>query len=186
MPWRLDRETSGAMLFVKDAALGRDLQRAVAARRVTKTYHAILVGGLADETEVDGAIAKHPDSRVLMRRGVVAEGRPARTRFVPLAGGGGYTLARVEPATGRMHQIRVHAAQIGHAVVGDKIYGPDEELYLEFLRDGFTARLAEQLKMNRQALHCSRVEFPALGHCFEAPMADDMAAFCRDHGLAQS
>lgn len=178
MPFRLDRETSGVVLFAKDGATGRELQAAVARRRVSKTYYAVLSGNMTEPIEVDGPIGKHPDSRVLMRRGVVPGGKEARTLFLPVSRSNGFTLARVEPATGRMHQIRVHAAHAGHPIVGDKIYGPDENLYIEFLKTGYTPLLAEKLLLNRQALHCSDVVFEDLGLSFHAPIPGDMLALC--------
>ena len=57
--------------------------------------------------------------------------------------------------TGRKHQIRAHALWLGHAVVGDKLYGPDERLYLEFAQHGWTERHAALLPLSRQALHCA-------------------------------
>jgi 23S rRNA pseudouridine1911/1915/1917 synthase len=61
------------------------------------------------------------------------------TLFEPLALGRGFTLARVTTETGRKHQIRAHAQWLGHSIVGDKIYGPDARLYLDFIDDGWTA-----------------------------------------------
>ena len=108
-------------------------------------------------------------------------GYPAETRFDVLEARGGFTLARVTPLTGRLHQIRVHAAWLGAPLAGDKLYGPDSTLFLEFVERGFTDRLAAALAHPRQALHASRLEFdlaegPLL---LDAPLADDLAGFCR-------
>lgn len=96
------------------------------------------------------------------------------------AGSRGFTLARVLPRTGRKHQIRAHAAHIGHAVAGDKIYGPDETLFLEFIEQGWTERMARQLPIQRQALHLARLDFVLEGAStslhFEAPLSRDMLA----------
>jgi 23S rRNA pseudouridine1911/1915/1917 synthase len=185
MPFRLDRETSGVVVFAKDAATGSLLQRAVERRGVSKTYIAILDGEMLAPCTVDAAIGSHPASAIHIRRGVVEGGQHAVTHFTPLAHGGGYTLARVRPETGRLHQIRVHAAHISHPVAGDKIYGPDESLFLDFIEQGFSAELARRLPLRRQALHCSEARFHAgRGFAedlvFRASLAADMAAFCRE------
>ena len=69
-----------------------------------------------------------------------------------------FTLLRAIPKTGRTHQIRVHLASLGHPVVGDKIYGPNEHLYLEFIETGWTAKLERQLLLPRHALHSAKLE----------------------------
>ena len=100
-----------------------------------------------------------------------------------MARGGGYTLARVEPRTGRLHQIRVHAAWMGHPVTGDKLYGPDPTLMSEFIREGFSERM-KALPIARQALHAGEIEFP--DERFTAELPADMAAFARDRmGLGE-
>lgn len=185
MPFRLDRETSGIVLFAKDRETAGRMQRAVEGRRVRKIYHAILQGEISAPVEVDAPLGAHPASVLSMRQAVVEGGRPALTHFQPLAAAAGYTLVEVRPATGRMHQIRVHAAHIGHPVAGDKIYGPDERYYLEFIQTGMTPLLREALGFERQALHCSTVSFRETdawpeGLQFHAPLAPDMLQFLRD------
>lgn len=85
------------------------------------------------------------------------------TIFRPLSpsrrGGRGFTLCEVSLLTGRKHQIRAHAQWLGHSVAGDKIYGPDETLYLDFVERGFTPEMAEILPIKRQALHAAAMDF---------------------------
>ena len=69
------------------------------------------------------------------------------------------TLVRARPLTGRTHQIRVHLAHAGFPVVGDKIYGPREEAYLEFIETGWTPKLARELILPRHALHACALGF---------------------------
>ena len=120
-----------------------------------------------------------------MKSAVCADGQPSATRFEPLARGDGFTLARVTTETGRKHQIRAHAQWLGHAIVGDKIYGPDARLYLDFIDRGWTERLQEKLLLPRQALHCSEIELrtPGFPAVFYAPMPPDMTGFCARHRL---
>ena len=83
-----------------------------------------------------------------------------------------------------MHQIRVHAQWLGFPIVGDKVYGPDDKLYVRFIEQGFTPDMEQQLLLPRQALHASRLDFlTSPVQTFEAPLAADLADFCRKHQL---
>jgi 23S rRNA pseudouridine1911/1915/1917 synthase len=88
---------------------------------------------------------------------------------------GGYTLARIEPRTGRLHQIRVHAEWFGHPIAGDKIYGPDETLFLDFIAYGWTERHAALLPLDRHALHASEWQYESeeFSLRFAAPLPVD-------------
>ena len=185
MPSRLDRETSGVVIFAKHAAKASQLQKAIQMRAVNKSYFAVLCGEMHEAVVVDQPIGLHGASPVYTRRAVQADGQAAETEFVPVSVAGGYTLACVAPHTGRMHQIRVHAQWLGFPIVGDKIYGGDDTLYLQFIEHGFTAALEQKLLLPRQALHAARLEFQLEGgvEIFEAPLAGDLVEFCREHQL---
>lgn len=159
LPSRLDRETSGVVVVCLTQEAGSLLQRAAAARRVSKTYMALLEGVLDRSVDVDAPIGPAINSAVLVKRATGCGGQAARTRFMPVSTDGRWTLARIIPETGRLHQIRVHAASIGHPVVADKIYGSDESLYVEFAKHGWTPRLAASLPFRRHALHAAEIEF---------------------------
>lgn len=184
MPSRLDRETSGAVVLVRRRELASAMQRAIQSGQARKSYLAVLEGMLEQETLTELPIGRAEGSHVFLKQGVRADGYPARTRFFPLEHRGGKTLARIEPETGRLHQIRVHAAAIGHPVCGDKLYGPDETLFLEFLRHGFTERHRRILGAERQMLHAERITFalPCGTVSFHAPPAADLEAFWRRAG----
>jgi 23S rRNA pseudouridine1911/1915/1917 synthase len=183
MIYRLDRETSGVMVFAKNSVAASRLQRAVEGRRVKKFYFAILCGELTDRVVVDEPIGRDLSSPIVARQTVVRgpEGRAAMTEFIPLRAGGGFTLALVRPRTGRQHQIRVHASHIGHALVGDKMYGPNPMLFLEFIENGFTEVMERQLLLTRHALHAVEMFFDPGegGRAFRAPLTEDLAEFAR-------
>lgn len=187
--FRLDRETSGIVVLAKDPRTAGRLQSAMAERRVGKTYFAILAGRLDTAVTVQRPLGDDVSSPVFTKSAVVGEGqgRPAETCFEPVAvsHSNGYTLVRVVPATGRKHQIRAHAHWLGHPLVGDKIYGPDARLYLEFIAGGWTPALALRLLLPRQALHCAAIDFTPAGlpWRFAAPLPADLAEFCREQGI---
>jgi 23S rRNA pseudouridine1911/1915/1917 synthase len=165
-------------------------------RRYEKTYLAILCGGLPGPVTVNQPLGDDYDSPVTIKSrvlpapetpGLAAQAsQPAVTHFEPLARGGGFTLARARTETGRKHQIRAHAQWLGHPLVGDKIYGPDARLFLEFIETGWTPALAARLLLPRQALHCEKIDLRAAGvaRVFTAPLPADMAGFLRGAGMA--
>ena len=184
--FRLDRETSGVVVLAKDSVMAARLQKAMQRRLLGKVYLAILTGELTQPVTVDQPLGPDPASCVTIRSTVVAAGSPgaqtAVTHFTPLAAGGGFTLVRVGLETGRKHQIRAHALWLGHSVVGDKLYGPDERLYLEFAQRGWTERHAQLLPLSRQALHCAEIDLRRAQepHVFRAALADELQRFCRE------
>lgn len=89
-----------------------------------------------------------------------------------------FSIIRAIPRTGRTHQIRVHLASIGYPIVGDKIYGPDEQLYLRFIETGWTKELERQLLLPRHALHATRLAIEG-EHEWNSALPVDLAEFCR-------
>lgn len=174
---RLDRDTSGLMVAAKTDRAHRALSDALRERRVKRVYLAALWGMLAEErVVVDRPVGRHPRDRT--RMGVVAGGRPARTRLRHLERWPAASLCEAALDTGRTHQIRVHAASIGHAVVGDEVYGPGRERGFGGEARRWAAELAARTP--RQFLHAHRLEFdhPATGEvmAFRAPLPGDLAA----------
>ena len=88
-----------------------------------------------------------------------------------------FSLIRAIPHTGRTHQIRVHLASIGHPIVGDKIYGPDEQLYLRFIKTGWTCELERELLLPRHALHSAKLAIEG-DRGWTSPLPSDLAEFC--------
>ncbi len=184
---RLDRETSGVTLVAKTAAAARKFSMLMASRNVSKTYQALVSGWPEqDRYEIDAPILRRGEvepSRIHLYRIIHPAGVPARTvieverRFTrETTNGNRFALVRAFPETGRIHQIRLHLAHIGHPVVGDKLYGPSEECYLEFIETGWTPRLAARLLLDRHALHSAALQFPGESG-WQAPLPPDMAGF---------
>jgi 23S rRNA pseudouridine1911/1915/1917 synthase len=180
---RLDRETSGIVLIAKTARMARKLGRQIQKREIEKEYLAIVHGVVAqDRGIIEKPIGRDTRSKIWIKRGVDGEEAvPCITEFEVEQRLNGFTLLRTKPITGRTHQMRVHLASIGHPVVGDKIYGADENLYLQFVETSMTADLRKKLLLPRHALHASRMKFfhPWKNDFIEcrAPMPSDMAEF---------
>lgn len=173
---RLDRDTSGLIVAAKTDRAHRSLSEALKRREVTRVYLAALWGGTDPSPwVVDRPIGRHPNQRT--RMAVVPDGRPARTTFSSTERWPAATLCEVRLATGRTHQIRVHAAAAGHPVVGDAIYGAGREKGFS----GDAARWAAELarRTPRQFLHATRLAFghPATGKrmAFDTPLPPDLA-----------
>jgi len=122
---RLDQATSGLLLFARGAQAQRELSADFAARRVDKLYIAIVAGRLEGEGLIDLPLGADWPNRP--RQHVdLARGKPSQTRWRVLGHAGGNTRVALEPLTGRSHQLRVHMAHLGHAMLGDALYAkPD-------------------------------------------------------------
>lgn len=136
---RLDRETSGVLVVAKSKATAKDVQMQFQRGEVEKAYIAIVRGLVRDDrVTIDGPIGRDQTSRITIRRAVVAadaaDARTAHTEVRVLQRLASSTYVEVRPKTGRTHQIRAHLAAIGHSLVGDALYGRDDDSYLAWVQ----------------------------------------------------
>lgn len=163
---RLDRETSGLVLVAKHSVAARKAAIAMQEGKIKKTYLAILSGHPGESFFcIDAPIIRQGEvapTKIHLKRMIHPSGANAKTHFRVLKNienaFGRFSMVEAQPVTGRTHQIRLHASHAGHPVVGDKIYGPSEDCYLEFIQTGWTPSLERQLLMPRHALHSAGLE----------------------------
>lgn len=166
---RLDRDTFGVVLLAKNAHIHGRMMEALQAGQVHKTYEALVCGGPeADCGSWTWPIARRPGDSLL--REVRPDGKPARTNFQVLERGSRWSRLRLEPVTGRTHQLRVHCAFGGFPILGDPQYGSGESLALSRAMGLSTQQLlAAELTLchplTGQALHLrSRQTVPPCTH----------------------
>ncbi|MGE5236554.1 MAG: RluA family pseudouridine synthase [Acidobacteriota bacterium] len=169
---RLDKDTSGVLIAAKTDLAHRALSLSFRWRTTDKRYLAVVFGSpKADEGIVDAPIARHPSER--KRMAVVEGGRAARTLWQVRERFDGVTLLECRLVTGRTHQVRVHMAHVGHALVGDPLYAGRQWRNL-----GNQELAARCRDFPRQALHAWRLSIthPATGEpmTFEAPLPADL------------
>jgi len=169
---RLDKDTTGIMIVAKSDRAHLALSIAFRQHTVRKTYIAICYGTPnTGDGVVDAAIDRHPRNRQEMA--VVREGRPARTLYEVEEQYAGTSMLSCHPVTGRTHQIRVHMAHIGHAIVGDPLYAGRQWRNLPDQRLQSACR-----SFPRQALHARRIAFehPVTKEQveFQAPLPPDL------------
>ena len=173
---RLDKDTSGVILIAKDDVTHRDLAMQFETRKVFKEYVALTAGELERDTDyIEGAIKMHAHDRLRMVVSTDPDAKHALSYYEVLERFRGHTLVKIQPRTGRTHQIRVHLAHVGCPVLADKIYGGRDRVNLSDLVSGAEA---DEVLIGRQALHAFRLRFqhPRKGTWIEAeaPLPPDI------------
>ncbi len=175
---RLDKDTSGVILVAKDNATHRELAMQFETRKVFKEYIAIVVGELdRDSDYIEGAMKMHPHDRLRMIVSTDPDAKHALSYYEVLERFRGFTLVKIQPRTGRTHQIRVHLLHAGCPVLADKLYGGRDSMKAYEL-DSTLPRDLDDVLIGRQALHAFRLRFrhPRTDQWIEAeaPFPPDM------------
>ena len=157
---RLDRETSGLVVLAKDPETAGVLSGLFASRKVEKVYLAAVFGEFpAGNVIKNGWLSSDPESTVRKKRRFTEtdpgteDAEPCSTEFACLKTRGGYSLVECRPHTGRLHQIRATLRSCGFPLLGDKLYGPDDTIFLRFTGDAMTEADRAALVLPTQALH---------------------------------
>ena len=156
---RLDRDTTGALILAKNPYSAAVLSAQMKQRQIRRTYLAIVQGIAPEQGTIDAPIGRAADSTI-ERQVDFANGENAVTHYARLATYHSYSLIELHLETGRTHQIRVHMKHIGHPLLGDFLYHPEDH------------------SISRQALHCASLTFthPITGETLtiNAKLPEDM------------
>lgn len=178
---RLDKETSGLIVFAKDETTHKILSQKFEGRDVEKYYLGLVQGTMMNKKgTIDVPIMEHPGKTTLMM--THKKGKPSVTDFEVLEEFGNFSLVQFQIHTGRTHQIRVHMKHLGNTIVCDNLYGDGQPVLLSAIKRKYNLsknELEERPILNRLALHSFQLKFKdadANFHELEAPLAKDMKA----------
>lgn len=177
---RLDRDTSGIIVFAKTEEAHKQLSRLFEGREMEKYYQGLVYGKIVNPSgNIDAPIMEHPGKTTRMM--THAKGKASSTDYTVLESFRLYSWVEFRIHTGRTHQIRVHMQHIGHPIVCDEIYGDPKPVLLSSLKKNFKlAKTAEEEKpiLSRLALHSHRLKFTLNNETFEleAPVPKDLRA----------
>ena len=178
---RLDRGTSGVMVFAKNEEAHQHLSKAFEERAVEKIYIGIINGTLAEKKgTIDVPVMQHPSNNGSMV--VNKKGKPSTTEYEELEDLGKFSLVQFRIHTGRTHQIRIHMKYIGNPIACDELYGDSKPVFLSSFKRKFNLSKSEDEErpiLSRLGLHSWKLGFNDMSgkfHSFEAPLPKDMKA----------
>ncbi|MEO6916230.1 MAG: RluA family pseudouridine synthase [Chitinophagaceae bacterium] len=179
---RLDKDTSGVIVFAKNEAAHRDLSLQFENRQTGKIYYGVVSGTLPDtEGLIDVAIAEHPHKKGMMVPN--PKGKPSQTEYKVLESFGIFSYLQFTILTGRTHQIRVHMKHLGNPIACDQVYGDGKPVLLSMLKKKF--KLSKDVEeerpiLSRLALHSAELSFTGPNgetHRLQADLPKDLRAF---------
>lgn len=178
---RLDKDTSGVIVFAKNEASHKFLSQQFEARSTQKIYNGLVLGKVYEQEGVlDQPIGEHPVKKGMMA--VVRKGKPSITAFRLLESFPQYSWMEFSILTGRTHQIRVHMKNFGHPIVCDPLYGDGQPVFLSSFKKKFKLGkdvLEERPLLNRLALHARELHFTDMQgqqQKIDAPLPKDLRA----------
>jgi 23S rRNA pseudouridine955/2504/2580 synthase/23S rRNA pseudouridine1911/1915/1917 synthase len=177
---RLDQQTSGLIIFAKNAEAHKQLSELFEGRTIIKKYVGLVNGRPQQQGIIEEYMMEHPIKKGYMM--IHAKGKESKTSYEVLKYFKQYAWVSFQIHTGRTHQIRVHAKHIGHPIVSDDLYGDGEKLKLSSIKkkNFKLAKVEEEERplMARQALHAASVQFVYKGKelLLEAPLPKDLTA----------
>lgn len=178
---RIDRDTSGLIVFAKNELTHKHLSKQFETRQTKKIYTGLVIGSLAEKKgSINAPIAEHPalNGTMIIHR----KGKESLTDYEVVEDFGIYSLVQFQIHTGRTHQIRVHMKELGHPVVCDAVYGDGKPLLISGIKKKYNLsknELEEKPILGRLALHAFQLSFTdVVGKTIEleAPMHKDMRA----------
>ena len=178
---RLDRDTSGLILFAKNETSHKYFSQLFEQRNIEKKYLGIVRGSMPDkEGSINEPIGENPSKKGVMT--ITKKGKPSLTKYKVLEDYSIYSLVEFEIQSGRTHQIRVHTKSLGHPIICDAVYGDGKSILLSSFKKKYKLSqndLEERPIISRLALHSHHLTFTDIHQkdiSIEAPLPKDMKA----------